>query len=578
MLLPSPTKATRTLASRPRCSRSVKQSESTWQGWCRSERPLMTGTRAPAARSTTLWWRKVRAMTRSTHRSRLRAMSPADSRSPRRMSPGAKWMAAPPSCTMPTSKVTRVRRLGFSKIMASVRPASSGCGVPARSSAFRRLARARIASISWVERSAMRRRSRFIDGPRSCERPLEDREPFVDLRARDDERGQEAEHAFRRAVDEEAGLAAAVHDGCAGPLEDGAQHEPHATHLLDAVASDEHLPPVGERAQPGQVVGGRDDDAALALDRLDHDGDRLVAHGGVHGGEVAVGDEADAGQKGEEARVVLLLSGRGEGREGAAVEGAGGGEDLEAPAALLRAPAPRELHRGLVRLGAAVREEDALGERVPAEERAQLAGGERVVDVGGVEEPRRLRPDRLHHRRMAVAQVVHREAREEVEVARAVGVPQLRAAPAHERHRLARVDADLVRGAQRDHLGVGQSVSFAHAPTARLRVRRAVRGRISVPTPREVSTSSSTAWRTRPSITCAWRTPPRIASRQHSTLGIMPPAMVPSRIMSAAASAGSVSTSAPSRLFTPSTSVSRMSFSARSASATLPATTSALML
>src|SRR3989454_447782 len=436
MLLPSPTKATRTLASRPRCSRSVKQSESTWQGWCRSERPLMTGTRAPAARSTTLWWRKVRAMTRSTHRSRLRAMSPADSRSPRRMSPGAKWMAAPPSCTMPTSKVTRVRRLGFSKIMASVRPASSGCGVPARSSAFRRLARARIASISWVERSAMRRRSRFIDGPRSCERPLEDREPFVDLRARDDERGQEAEHAFRRAVDEEAGLAAAVHDGCAGPLEDGAQHEPHATHLLDAVASDERLQPapqvqpdrpyVLEERRLGERLHRRD--RPRARDRVAAEGravragreGRRDALGRAHGGEVAVGDEADAGQKGEEARVVLLLSGRGEGREGAAVEGAGGGEDLEAPAALLRAPAPRELHRGLVRLGAAVREEDALGERVPAEERAQLPGGERVADVGGVGQRRRLRPDRLHHRPIAVAQAVHREARVEVELTHAV--------------------------------------------------------------------------------------------------------------------------------------------------------------
>ena len=247
-------------------------------------------------------------------------------------------------------------------------------------------------------------------------------------------------------------------------------------------------------------------------------------------------------------------------------------------AALLRAPAPRELHRRLVRLGAAVREEDALGERVPAEERAQLAGGERVVDVGGVEQPRRLRRDRFHHRRMAVAQVVHREAREEIQVALAVRVPQLRAAPAHEGDRLARVHAHLVRGAQRDHLGVGQSAPLTHALAARPRLRRAVRGRISVPTPREVSTSSSTACRTRPSITWACLTPPRIASRQHSTLGIIPPAIVPSRIMSPAASAGSVSMSAPSRLFTPSTSVSRMSFSARSASATLPATTSALML
>src|SRR5207247_718775 len=75
---------------------------------------------------------------------------------------------------------------------------------------------------------------------------LEDREALVDLRARDDERGQEAEHALRRAVDEEPGLAAAVHDGRAGPLEDGAQHEPHATHLLDAVAPDERLEPAPE--------------------------------------------------------------------------------------------------------------------------------------------------------------------------------------------------------------------------------------------------------------------------------------------------------------------------------------------
>src|SRR2546425_5071618 len=267
MLLPSPMKATRRPASRPRRSRSVKQSERTWQGWCRSERPLMTGTRAPAARSTTLWWRNVRAMTRSTHRSRFRAMSRADSRAPRRMSPGARWMAAPPSCTMPTSKVTRVRRLGFSKIMASVRPASSGCGFPSRSSAFRRPARARIASISPVARSAMRRTSRFISIPRSRSRvflahareyssltlanirrsrsrgepPLEDREAVVDLRTRDDERRQEAEHALRRAVDEEPGLAAAVHDRRAGPVEDGAQHESHAAHLPDAVPPDERL-------------------------------------------------------------------------------------------------------------------------------------------------------------------------------------------------------------------------------------------------------------------------------------------------------------------------------------------------
>ena len=39
---------------------------------------------------------------------------------------------------MPTSKVTRVRRLGFSKIIASVLPASSGWRWPALSSRLRR--------------------------------------------------------------------------------------------------------------------------------------------------------------------------------------------------------------------------------------------------------------------------------------------------------------------------------------------------------------------------------------------------------------------------------------------------------
>ena len=77
-------------------------------------------------------------------------MSLADSRSPSRMSPGARFTAAPPSCTMPTSNVTRVRRLGFSKIIARVRPDSSGCGRCARSSAFNRRAIPNSASISAV--------------------------------------------------------------------------------------------------------------------------------------------------------------------------------------------------------------------------------------------------------------------------------------------------------------------------------------------------------------------------------------------------------------------------------------------
>ncbi len=53
--------------------------------------PLMTGTvRIGGELARTVSCENVRATTRSTQRERLRAMSPTDSRSPSRMSPGAR--------------------------------------------------------------------------------------------------------------------------------------------------------------------------------------------------------------------------------------------------------------------------------------------------------------------------------------------------------------------------------------------------------------------------------------------------------------------------------------------------------
>src|SRR5262249_51525579 len=242
-----------------------------------------------------------------------------------------------------------------------------------------------------------------------------------------------------------------------------------------------------------------------------------------------------------------------------------------APATTLRAPAARELHRRLDRLRAAVAQEDALGERVPAEERGQLALDRRVIVVRHVQQLARLPADGLHHRGMAVAQAVHRDPREEVEVAPAVGVPQSAALAARDGERLSRIERDLVR------VVAGDDLRARHARASRRRGRRTP-CITSVPTPWLVSTSRSSACRARPSITCACLTPPRRASMQHSIFGIMPPSMTPAAIISLASSAYSEGTSLPSRPFTPSTSVSRISFSACSASASLPATTSALML
>src|SRR5262249_60341789 len=108
---------------------------------------------------------------------------------------------------------------------------------------------------------------------------------------------------------------------------------------------------------PRAVVGRRSDDGPLALDRLDEDGDGLVAHGGGHRRQVVVGDEADARQQRLEAALVLLLPGGGERGERPPVEGARGGEDVVASAAAVRSPAAGELQPGPVPPAAALSRE-----------------------------------------------------------------------------------------------------------------------------------------------------------------------------------------------------------------------------
>ncbi len=75
MLLPSPTQATFRSVSAPKCSSMVMRSLSTWQGWCVSVRPLITGMVAWRASSATVSWAKVRTTTPSTYRDNTRAVS-----------------------------------------------------------------------------------------------------------------------------------------------------------------------------------------------------------------------------------------------------------------------------------------------------------------------------------------------------------------------------------------------------------------------------------------------------------------------------------------------------------------------
>src|SRR5262249_10326625 len=99
---------------------------------------------------------------------------------------------------------------------------------------------------------------------------------------------------------------------------------------------------------------------------------------------------------------------------------------------------------------------------------------------------------------MAVAEVVHGEPGEEIEVLLAVRVPKARSPAAHEGDGITRVHPDLGSVGRLDDLAV------VHRPAIdRLAVRlRSCCQRTSVPMPSVVKISSSTAWRLRPSITC----------------------------------------------------------------------------
>src|SRR4051812_24097416 len=102
--------------------------------------------------------------------------------------------------------------------------------------------------------------------------------------------------------------------------------------------------------------------------------------------------------------------------------------------------------------------------------------------------------------------------------------------------------------------------------------------RMSVPTPWSVSTSRSSACGTRPSMMCTLLTPLRAASSAEPIFGIMPPEMTPLDTRSSIFFGVRPVSSLPSLSSTPGVLVRTTSFSARSTSASLPATRSALML
>ena len=158
--------------------------------------------------------------------------------------------------------------------------------------------------------------------------------------------------------------------------------------------------------------------ATLALHRLDEDGRRLVGDRGLDEIEVTEGDLVEAGRLGAETFEIFRLAAGGDGRQGAAMESAFEGDDVEAfGMALGIMITPRGLDRAFQRLGAGIGEEHLVGEG-----RRRQAGGELLlagafVQIGEMPELFGLRLHRLDEMGMGMAQRIDGDAGREIEIA-----------------------------------------------------------------------------------------------------------------------------------------------------------------
>ena len=200
------------------------------------------------------------------------------------------------------------------------------------------------------------------------------------------------------------------------------------------------------RAEPPrglQVFGRAGGHPAFALHRLqEHRADigAMLGELALERRRVVVGQVRDAGGIGTEAGRILRLAAGRHREQRAPVERVDRRDDAD----LVRAVpvvrvAARELERRLVRFGAGIAEEHALGERRVDETLGEPQRRLIREPVGHVPELSRLLRQRLDERRMAMAERGHGHAAREVDVHPAILVPDARAFAAHRNERRRRV-------------------------------------------------------------------------------------------------------------------------------------------
>ena len=162
--------------------------------------------------------------------------------------------------------------------------------------------------------------------------------------------------------------------------------------------------------------------AALALDQLQHNGAGMAVHQFPEALDVTGGGIDKALVEGAKVVVEHLLTGGGQGGNGAAMEAVDQRDhNIAALAVVVKAVLAGSLDGTLVGLGTGISKKHLVHAGALAQLFGQLAAGGSVIEVGGVLQLVGLLGDGLGPGQVAVAQAVHADAAGEIQILLALG-------------------------------------------------------------------------------------------------------------------------------------------------------------
>ena len=196
---------------------------------------------------------------------------------------------------------------------------------------------------------------------------------------------------------------------------------------LDLIIDQHQAVLVTQLAQTTQALLGNGTDTALALDGLDADRRCLVGDGGLERFMIAELDLVEPFHRRAETLEVFRIAAGIDGAVGAAMEGTGEGDDAVAlRVAIHEVIAARGLQRTFHRLGTGIGEEDPVGKGRLGELVRQFDAGRHLEHVGQVPELASLLGEGGNGLRVSMAQAIHRDARNKVEIPLAITRKQAR--------------------------------------------------------------------------------------------------------------------------------------------------------